>query len=1635
MKIYILPKTGIQESEKYAVERIERELPREWKGYASLEIIEKGRLGREIDLVLLTPDRVLIVELKRWNGQIKSENGYWHLKRPGRDTYERCDTSPVKKNNDKAKILKSIIERTIKSGQSILVDSRVVLCGNSPSPILTEDEKPFVLQLDEFVQIKDERSYKRLLPLPDAWQRKGWSVPSPLDRQNEFELLFRSSSHVRARDFSWQNFKVDGAEIFRHPNDLYREYKAINCDDRNAKALLRRWDFSHLGTAASTQGDWVNIAHRESRVYSFVKSKTDELDGILLSPIGMGAADEVTQDHCELFELPVKQKRLFEFIETYRGKLPFADRVSLVKVLISKFAELHRLGVAHRDIGDHCVWLERPESVRLSGFVAAYFPQMETIGVVKEKVSAITTKLPEDFFDDKHATPFHRDVFLLGVIAHVLLFGEQPTLDESLPKWVALADDPSSGRLDSWFQRALSWDTGQRWSNAGEMLDALNDIELGTGDPVVPLTAFDYFQAQTRVNQYAELSDPEEKYGAEIVKAEREGTICQLKVWYGLKPDKDKPELNHSLLRFLEKAKAIQVNPSEWLPRVVDVGLSNRGLLYAREWLDIPTLRQWLDHDPAQEDRINLALSLLDGLGRLHAINITHGDIHPGNILVRPVGEGRGFPSVVFIDTPDFKSGTEELVTTYYAPANYERISTQERDRYAVVAVVTELVGATIEAPTAGELPIPYVYTEIDECLHIQPAILTLDPLKKALEKALLPPAAEIEQIQVSFQSLPGGIQAGPMLSDNGIYYIEGKYKDAEHDRINLTGPGLQLTFIVETKSKQVKHCNVEKITHSAFQRKTSRAIKLQSLITLKIEPVFAADELISLIYKLPEFVAAIAKNYAGKETSLVVEGHDEEATKEWTEISTRAIWENLIEAEIDALPELLIKEVPRPHPTRPDLLLVPYQCNSVFEYAPDEEVDVYQESNSGESKKVAMLEHRFSNGSEIALRERRMSLNTAVGSRLTLQSKRDRSSYIRRQEAIERILAKQSITPNLIGYFERTASSSDVTVYREPKDDELEIYNIFEGDRRIFSLNEDQKSAFKRLCASGPVSLLQGPPGTGKTDFIAAFLHYVVSNLGAQSVLLVSQSHEATNNALERVLDLADRTSLKLDVVRVGEDGVLSDPIKHVGVSAVQESFRERFRSQFKHRVTALSTRLLLNRGFVEEYCDSMFHLSRLADDIAILSADLDKIQLSEDRSGIEQRIRSRKEIFWAHVSLVSEIDQSLEIQDALTLVEQALIEKYQIRNPSAVVRLNQLIRISREWIDVLGSDGGNFAEFLAKTRTIVAGTCVGVGRWNLGVSKNTYDWVIVDEAARATPSELAVSMQVGQRILLVGDHFQLPPFYKDELRLEMSKRMGVSRDSDVFDSDFERAFESEYGKVVGASLLTQYRMAPAIGHLVSESFYKPRGKVLKQGRPGPKDFYKALPPCLQSEVIWIDTTKAAQDSYEANFEVIHQKDRRNPFESKVVIDVLRQLLTCEPFVEALLEDINSGVVPIGIIAMYASQVKEIERDIARSEWIGELRSLIKVDTVDSYQGKENRIVILSLVRNNPKHKQGFLSSPNRLNVAMSRAMDRLVIVGASGMWREANRESPLATVLKHIEANAIPGLVEILESSAFRS
>ena len=108
-----------------------------------------------------------------------------------------------------------------------------------------------------------------------------------------------------------------------------------------------------------------------------------------------------------------------------------------------------------------------------------------------------------------------------------------------------------------------------------------------------------------------------------------------------------------------------------------------------------------------------------------------------------------------------------------------------------------------------------------------------------------------------------------------------------------------------------------------------------------------------------------------------------------------------------------------------------------------------------------------------------------------------------------------------------------------------------------------------------------------------------------------------------------------------------------------------------------------------------------------------------------------------------------------------------------------------------------------------------------------------------------------------------------------------------------------------------------------------------------------------------------------------------------------------------------------IGVICMYSEQKRLIRQKFNQGIWNEGFKSLVKIDTVDSYQGKENRVIILSLTRSDKQRSPGFLRTPNRINVAISRAMDRLLIIGNKEMWTTQHRDKPLGQIASYMHSN----------------
>jgi superfamily I DNA and/or RNA helicase len=212
---------------------------------------------------------------------------------------------------------------------------------------------------------------------------------------------------------------------------------------------------------------------------------------------------------------------------------------------------------------------------------------------------------------------------------------------------------------------------------------------------------------------------------------------------------------------------------------------------------------------------------------------------------------------------------------------------------------------------------------------------------------------------------------------------------------------------------------------------------------------------------------------------------------------------------------------------------------------------------------------------------------------------------------------------------------------------------------------------------------------------------------------------------------------------------------------------------------------------------------------------------------------------------------------------------------------------------------------------------------------------------------------------------------------------------------------------------------MLPPIGDIVSRAFY---GKRLEHGRATPIINPSALPPDLIAPVTWFDTAPFGERAKQAAPD--QRKSLTNTVEADVIVSLLKRWSECQPFLVWLNQQ-ASHAHGIGIVCAYSAQRDLVKRKIALAPIHPSLHAALKVDTIDSYQGKENPIVIVSLVRNNwdgPMQggfktiKPGFLARPNRINVAISRAMDRLVIVGSLTRWDE---DGPMDRIARAFVSN----------------
>lgn len=328
-------------------------------------------------------------------------------------------------------------------------------------------------------------------------------------------------------------------------------------------------------------------------------------------------------------------------------------------------------------------------------------------------------------------------------------------------------------------------------------------------------------------------------------------------------------------------------------------------------------------------------------------------------------------------------------------------------------------------------------------------------------------------------------------------------------------------------------------------------------------------------------------------------------------------------------------------------------------------------------------------------------------------------------------------------------------------------------------------------------------------------------------------------------------------------------------------------------------------------------------------------------------------------------------------------------------------------------------------------------------------FDVVIIDEVSKATPPELLIPLMKARKAILVGDHRQLPPMFKEHegsykelvenqedapeeartlLTEENFRRFQKMVTSSLFKEYFEQADDS-----IKHSLLVQYRMHSNIMDIINR-FYEQRLScgLSKDAEKLEKNHGLTIKGVDGSTFIvpdrhayWIDSSRTPSGEPIYEVRLYNSTSNYNVLEKFIVIELLKKI--ADAYKEQGYGSSNQKTV--GVISFYQMQVNEIREAFRNAKDTHDFSAInVDINTVDRFQGKEKNIVITCLVRNNKfgrasKHVVAF----ERINVAFSRAQELLLIVGAKHMYENQKVKLPnmdmpgysTVPVYKHIMEN----------------
>jgi superfamily I DNA and/or RNA helicase len=520
-----------------------------------------------------------------------------------------------------------------------------------------------------------------------------------------------------------------------------------------------------------------------------------------------------------------------------------------------------------------------------------------------------------------------------------------------------------------------------------------------------------------------------------------------------------------------------------------------------------------------------------------------------------------------------------------------------------------------------------------------------------------------------------------------------------------------------------------------------------------------------------------------------------------------------------------------------------------------------------------------------------------------------------------------------------------------------------FENNLFSKSLNESQRQAIFKSLYADELALIQGPPGTGKSTAIAEIIWQHIRKEPKQKILLTSETNLAVDNAIDR---LKNGQNNVVKPIRFGNTENLESEGYFYSLEAI-ENWQKSNSSEsntVSHWVSNIANRI--------EYQED-----------ELIDSALDKWKTHLQKPNYETK-KLFAEKYLEYVNLIGATGSSI----------------------GKLNSENKWTSFFRSYLNVFEKKHFENKNYDVLNRT-----------------KISFDTVIMDEASKATPPELALPVLFGKKSIIVGDHRQLPPMIdgeeiKDLLMSIGEKALAKTLSHKEFEiSQFERLFKNIDESIKG-TFDTQYRMHPAINEAISQ-FYKDDGG-LKCGLPLEETYHNSfdkwdsryhgfqykniLTP--ETHTIWVNVTtpEIQEGTSRVNFGEIEAIDN--------ILNVLKNSSGKNKF-DQWLSNKSLEEKQIGLISFYGKQIHYINKMLKEKH----SEVPIRLSTVDRFQGMERNIIIVSMVRSNKlasfqgqqpdeiygelgyplQESLGFAESPNRLNVALSRARRLLIVIGNS--------------------------------------